>query len=179
MNRMTLIAVSTITLLWSATAQAQGAADDGSRFRGGIALTGGFESVSFLSGPMFGVDGRLGLQLNDMLGFYVDSQLAFGSLSTSGAGAGVSGLTGTFSVAAMGEVTLMDRFFGGLGFGYGVLNNPSGPMFEARVGAYPFMGLGDDGVRRKGLMLGVDLRTIFSDVGTGVLVTGAIGYEAF
>ncbi|HEY3355034.1 MAG TPA: hypothetical protein VGQ83_17405 [Polyangia bacterium] len=51
-------------------------------------------------------------------------------------------------------------------------------MFQARAGGY-LMGKGENGVRRKGLMIGVDLRTIFVQGATGVLVTGSIGYEAF
>ena len=88
-------------------------------------------------------------------------------------------MTGAFSLAGMAEVTLIDRFFAGAGFGFGVLNNPSGPMFQARLGGYPLMGRGENGIRRKGLMVGVDLRTIFVDGATGVLVLGSVGYEAF
>lgn len=193
MHRIPLASICMIVALWSATASAQGpgtpqyaeaapAAQDGARFRGGIALSAGLESVSddfdnSVSGLMFGVDGRIGLQLNDLLGFYAQPHLSFGSLSSSGAG-GVSGATGTFTIAAMAEVTLADRFFVGAGFGYGVLNNPSGPMFQARLGGYPLMGRGE-GARRKGLMVGVDLRTVFVTGGTGILVLGSVGYEAF
>ena len=73
----------------------------------------------------------------------------------------------------------MDRFFVGAGFGYGVLNNPSGAMFQVRAGGYPLMGKADNGIRRRGLLLGVDLRTIFIDGATGILVMGALGYEVF
>lgn len=192
MHRIPLAGLCMIAALSSATASAQMSADpqpvaapgapDGVRFRGGIALSAGLESVSddfdnSVSGLMVGVDGRIGVQLNDLLGFYAQPHLSFGSLSTAGAG-GLSGFTGTFTVAAMAEVTLVDRFFVGAGFGYGVLNNPSGPMFQARVGGYPLMGRGE-GARRKGLMVGVDLRTIFASGLTGILVLGSVGYEAF
>ena len=152
---------------------------DGMRVRWGIAATAGLESVSSgpqtASGAMFGGEARLGLQLNNLLGVYAQTDLSGGTLSANGG----SGATGTISVAGMAEITLLNRLFLGAGFGYGILNNPSGPMFEARGGVYPLMGKGDNGIRRHGLMLGVDLRTIFVNGATGLLVTGTLGYEAF
>jgi hypothetical protein len=41
------------------------------------------------------------------------------------------------------------------------------------------MGRGDNGIRRKGLMLGVDFRSVFVSGATGILFMGCIGYEAF
>jgi len=152
---------------------------DGVRFRWGIAAALGLESVSVYSGAMYGFDARFGVQINHLLGVYVQPHLSFGKLTGSGAGAGVSGATGTFSTAVLGEATFLDHFFVGAGFGYGVLNNPSGPMFQARAGGYPLAGRADNGIRRRGLMVGVDFRTIFIDGATGVLVMGGIGYEAF
>jgi hypothetical protein len=100
-------------------------------------------------------------------------------LGTSVAGAEISGGTGTFIATVMGEVTLSDRFFAGGGFGYGVFNNPSGPAIDLRAGGYPLVGRGDDGIRRKALMVGVDFRTVFLDGATGILFMGCLGYEAF
>ncbi len=155
------------------------AVQDGPRFRWGISGGGGIESVSVVSGAMFGADCRLGLQLNDLLGFYAQAHLSLGSLSGEAGGIGITGFTGTFTAAGIAEVTLMDRFFAGAGVGYGVLNNPSGFMFQARVGGYPLMSRAINGIRRKGLMVGADLRTIFVNGATGILVLGSIGYEAF
>lgn len=186
----TIVAVWTVLALNGSVAWAQDAsaatpaapvAADGARFRAGISMGGGIEKVSIASGGMFGIDGRLGLQLNDLLGFYVQPHLSFGSLSVDPGmtgGVGVSGGTGTFSIAAMAEATLVDRFFGGVGFGYGVLNNPSGPMVQARAGGY-LTSSRDEGIRRKGLMLGVDMRAIFVDGATGYLVLGSIGWEKY
>jgi hypothetical protein len=154
-------------------------AQSGLRFRGGISLAGGMEKVSVVSGEMYGLDGRLGVQVNDLLGIYVQPHLSFGSLGGQAGGIGVTGATGTFSIAAMGEATFIDRLFAGAGLGYGVLNNPSGPMFQARAGGYLLETRGQDGIRRKGLMAGVDLRTIFINGATGVLVLASIGYEKF
>lgn len=154
---------------------------DSGRFRFGINALGGLESVSegnfSISGPMFGLDLRLGWQLNDLLAIYAEPHLSFGSLGDSGGS--ISGATGTFIGTVMGEATFSDRFFAGAGVGYGILNNPSGFAIQARGGFYPLMGRGEDGVRRKGLMIGVDFRSVFVDGATGILVTGAIGYEAF
>jgi len=150
---------------------------DGPRFRWGYNLNLGLESVAGFSGPMGGMDLRLGMQMNDLLGIYVQSFLAFGKLGTEGSV--VSGWTGTMALAAMAEATLKDRFFAGAGVGYGVLNNPSGFMLQARVGGYPLMSRVKDSVRRKGLMVGLDMRTIFVDGYTGVLVMGSVGYEKY
>ncbi len=156
---------------------------DGGRFRFGIAGVAGLESVSAdnasISGPMFGLDLRLGFQVNHMLAIYAQPHLSFGSLSTDVPGATISGGTGTFVATVLGEATFADRFFGGAGIGYGVLNNPSGFTLHLRAGAYPLMGKAANGIRRKGLMLGVDFRTVFIDGATGLLITGGVGYEAF
>jgi hypothetical protein len=147
------------------------ATQSGARFRGGISGAGGFETVAGVAGPMFGLDGRLGVQLNDLIAIYAQPHLSFGTL------AGL--MTGTFSATALVDLTLADRFFVAAGAGYGVLNNPSGLVIHARAGGYPIMGRGEDGARRKGLMLGVDFRTYLTGIGTGIQVLGTIGYEAF
>jgi hypothetical protein len=100
-------------------------------------------------------------------------------LSSNVQGAVISGATGTFIATVLGEATFADRFFGAAGFGYGVLNNPSGFTLHLRAGGYPLMSKVENGMRRKGLMLGVDFRTVFVDGATGLLITGGIGYESF
>jgi hypothetical protein len=128
---------------------------------------------------MYGADLRLGWQVNNLLAIYAQPHLSFGSLGTSVAGAPVSGGTGTFVTTVLGEVTLIDRVFAGAGVGYGMFNNPSGVALEARAGAYPLMGHGEDGVRRKGLMVGIDFRDVLLSGASGIMVMGCIGYEAF
>jgi hypothetical protein len=156
---------------------------DGGRFRFGIDATGGLESVSAsgasVSGAMYGGDLRLGWQFNHLLAVYAQPHLSFGSLSTSAGGTPVSGATGTFVATVRGEVTFIDRLFVGAGAGYGVLNNPSGLTIELRAGGYPLMGRSANGIRRKGLMLGVDFRSVFVSGATGTLIMGCLGYEAF
>lgn len=155
-------------------------AADGGRFRFGINGTLGSESAAGVSGLMYGFDLRLGWQFNQLLAIYVQPHLSFGSLSAdAGAAGSVSGFTGTFLVTVLGEATFLDRFFAGAGFGYGVLNNPSGFAIDLKAGGYPLMTRGTDGIRRKGLMLGLDFRTVFLEGATGLLVMGCIGYESF
>jgi hypothetical protein len=160
-------------------------AEDGGRFRFGINGTAGVESVSAdnsdasLSGAMFGLDVRLGYQVMNLLAIYAEPHLSFGSLGTGAGGVPISGGTGTFIGTALAELTLIDRLFVAAGAGYGVLNNPSGLAFEARVGGYPIMVKSDKGPRRKGLMVGGTFRSVFVDGATGTLFMGCIGYEAF
>lgn len=176
----TALLLTSVLFSTAAYAQDEGAAPtspvtpkDGGRFRFGINGAGGFESVGPLSGPMFGLDLRLGYQINDLLAVYAQPHLSLGSI---GSGA-ISGLTGTFVTTVMAEATLADRFFVGAGVGFGVLNNPSGFAFEARAGAYPLMSHAD--ADRSGLMLGVDVKTVFTGAATGVVVLGCLGYESF
>ena len=153
--------------------------EDGPRFRFGVAGGGGFEAVDGLRAWMVGFDFRLGLQLNDLIGIYAQPHLSFGSFG--GAGSGLAGTTGTFAVAAMIDFTFIDAFSVGGGFGYGVFNNPSGPMLAIHAAAYPVSGRSEYGPRRRGLSVGVDLRTVFlgSPYGTGVHFLATVGYEAF
>ncbi|MFW6088056.1 MAG: hypothetical protein ACODAG_12675, partial [Myxococcota bacterium] len=152
---------------------------DGARFRGGVALTGGGEFVSSadFSAKMFGVDGRLGVQLNHLLGLYAALHLSFGSGSERGA----SVSTGTFATFAMADFTFLDALFAGAGIGYGVMNNPSGPALAFRVGGYPLKSAPDDRARRRGLMVSFEARTYFlgDPYGTGLQFMAAVGYEAF
>ena len=186
---VTTVAVTVGLAAFSSTqAQAQGAPPgspaavpaaegekDGMRFRGGIAATAGPVLGSDFSGFLGGVDGHLGMQINHLIGVYAVPHLSFGSITAGAA----SGITGFFSGTVVADATLADRIFVGGGAGYGVLNNPSGPVVHLRAGGYPLMGRGEDGVRRKGLMLGVDLRVYFVEGLTVVHPMGSIGYAAF
>jgi hypothetical protein len=149
------------------------------RFRGGISAAGGGEFGSGFGFGLAGLDGRLGVQINNLFGVYVQPHLSFGSGSVNG----VSGATGTFAITGLAELTLIDRIFVGAGGGFGLANNPSGPVAHFRLGAYPLVGRSDGSIVRKGLMVGVDTRVLFVSQGgsglTVVQIMGAIGYEAF
>lgn len=151
---------------------------DGVRFRGGIAASGGGEFAGPLTFGMGGLDGRLGVQINHLIGVYAQLHSSLGS----GTYMGQPGyFTGTFAASAVVDFTLWDRMFVGAGGGYGVLNNPTGPMIHLRLGGYPVSVRGDNGIRRKGLMMGADLRVVFLDTFSEpvTMVMGSIGYEAF
>jgi hypothetical protein len=78
------------------------------------------------------------------------------------------------------DVTIIDRFFAGAGVGYTVYNSPAGVTPILRIGGYPLMVRSEQKARRKGLMLGVDLRfTSLEGLKTIVMPTFNVGYEAF
>ncbi len=156
--------------------------EDGVRFRGGISGGGGamiFATDSSLGGSFTlgigGLDGRLGVQINDLIGIYAQPQLGI-----YGGDIGVGGLAGGVLVV---DFTFIDQIFVGVGGGGGILNNPAAGEVILRAGGYPAFGLGEDGIRRKGLMLGVDLRVFIAPTGSGTLIapspTFNIGYEAY
>lgn len=154
---------------------------DGLRLRHGISLSGGEEvgsgPSSGLSGSLYGLDWRIGVQINNLYAVYAQTHLSFGTAHIGGA----SGVTGDFAEALMAERTLADKFFVAAGGGYGVLNNPSGPLAQIRGGMYPMMTSSDTAARRKGLMIGVDARAYFAgaEVGTVTQIMLSVGYEKF
>lgn len=119
---------------------------------------------------------RFGAQINDLLGVYAQPVLGYYSTSD----VGILAVGGLIGASAIADVTLMDRFFVGGGFGYHIYNNPAGPSLVLRAGGYPLMGRSKEKIRRKGLMLGVDLRATFlQDIAPIVHPTFNLGYEAF
>lgn len=151
--------------------------EDGPRFRFGFAGAAGFERANAVSGWLIGADVRLGVQINDLVGIFVEPHFAVGQVDEGAS----SGTTGNFTVAGMVDFTLIDRVFAGAGFGYGVANNPSGPMLAFRVGGYPVVTRSTTGPRRKGLSVGLDLRVMFLGAPYDALseVMFTVGYEAF
>lgn len=148
---------------------------DGVRFRGGISGGGGGLFVSGFAAGVGGLDGRLGVQINDLVGLYVQPQFCVGA----GKLGNGTGFTGTAGGSLVVDFTLADRFFVGVGGGGGVINNPAAGMVHFRVGGYPAMGYGANGIRRKGLMLGADVRIWVASGITVLSPMASIGYEAF
>lgn len=148
---------------------------DGLRFRGGVSAVAGTMAISDYSGFLTGVDAHLGVQINDMIGVYAVPSLTFGPISVGS----VSTVIGVLSATAVADVTLIDQVFVGAGGGFGIVNDPSGPVLHFRAGGYPLMGDGKDGIRRKGLSLGADVRMYFLSGLTVMQVMGGLGYEAF
>jgi hypothetical protein len=154
---------------------AAGEDKDGVRFRGGVSAVGGGMFLDDYSGFLAGADGHLGVQVNHLIGVYLVPHLTFGPVDVGPA----SSVIGLFSATAVVDFTLIDHIFVGAGAGYGVVNNPTGPTVHFRAGGYPLMGRGDNGIRRKGLMLGVDTRLYILDGATVMELSGGLGYEAF
>ena len=177
-----LLAVG-ILFVCAAEAQAEGEppvtiSESTSGLRNGFSLSAGqeFGGDRDISGTMFGVDWRIGWRINEPISVHLHSHLSFGSASE---GSGSSGVTGTFASALMGEYTLPMRVFVAGGAGYGVLNNPNGPIVAARVGYYPFKTEGVGKKRR--LNVSVDYRAYFADGGYGKVnqIQFTLGYDRF
>jgi hypothetical protein len=169
--------------------------EQGPRVRGGISVDGGGAFGSHFTLGLVTVSGRLGLQINDLVGVYAMPYAWFGSGSTTpyGDGSAWAGVGGD----AVVDFTLQDRFFLGAGAGgswsnaltvYGSGGNGlAGPEILARVGVYPLVRRAARGSARRGLMVGVDVRPRFlTELGEAVGVNttvfelmGTIGYEVF
>lgn len=157
-------------------------APDGLRFRFGVAAGVGFFTAASEAGgaevscTYYGADLRLGAQINDLIGVYAQPTLGYYSADVSGTLA-AGGLLG---LAVAADVTLIDRFFVGAGLGYTVYNSPAGVTPLLRIGGYPLMSRSEQKARRKGLMVGMDLRfTSLEGLKTIVMPTFNLGYEAF
>lgn len=148
---------------------------EGMRFRFGVSGGGG---LMVWDGPVLkygGLDLRFGLQVNQLVGIYVQPQLGF----YGGEFGGVTGVGGIIGGSVLADFTFADHLFAGAGAGFAVLNNPSGFELHVRAGGYPLASTGGENGRRKGLMLGVDMRVHFVSGATFVAPTLCIGYEAF
>ncbi|HVY47602.1 MAG TPA: hypothetical protein VHB21_17050 [Minicystis sp.] len=176
-SRVVLFAALAASSLLAASASAQDR--DGVRLRAGFSLDAGGMFGDAYSGFMAGGDARLGVQINHILGLYVDPHLAFGPVSVSGGGAKLNSLIGVFAATGMVEGTLGHRVFLGAGGGFGVVNNPTGPVLHVRGGFYPVVWRGLNGYRRKAFFVAVDSRTYFLSGAKEEEFLGSIGYEAF
>jgi len=164
----------------TATAPAPtGPAVSGSRLRNGFSLSLGQEMgsgpSSGLSGQLYGIDWRIGMAMSDRVAVYADTHLSMGTAKIGAA----SGATGNFAAALIGEYTLPMRVFVGGGAGYGVLNNPSGPLLQLRAGWYPFETTSRGKARR--LNIALDSRFYFAgeQVGTVSHFALSLGYDRF
>jgi hypothetical protein len=152
---------------------------DGPRFRGGISLDGGGIFVSGYGLGLVGLSGRLGVQINDLIGVYGMPYFSLGGGSVNG----LNAFTGTGGGDAVVDFTFADRFFVGAGGGYGIVGSAGGPEALFRGGFYPLLGRRLHRPGRRGLMIGVNVRPHFlSSAGTSATVLeamGTIGFEAF
>lgn len=149
--------------------------EDGPRFRGGIALEGGGIFVSGYGIGLGGVEGRLGVQINNLIGVYAQPAINFGG----GKYGGVTGITGSAGGTAVVDFTFLNQIFVGAGGGGAIIGSLPGGQLHIRAGGYPVFTHGANGIRRKGLMIGLDLRVWFVSGGTLVSPMLGVGYEAF
>ena len=159
----------------------EGGGGDYARFRGAIDLTGGGLLVSGVSAGLVGVDARLGVQVNNLLGIYAQPHLSFGAGTY--AGPGNTGFTGVAGVSGIVDFTFDRVFFGGGGgFAYVGSLPFASPEGEIRAGFYPIVSHGRGG-RRRGLVIAADLHILYvpDTVGSIGLLQPMlqIGYEAF
>src|SRR5262245_43385144 len=149
-----------------------------SGLRNGFSVSAGqeFGGDRMISGTMFGVDWRIGYRISEPLSVYLHSHLSFGSAHE---GTAAAGTTGTFATALIGEYLLPMGLFVGGGAGWGVLNNPNGPLAEARIGYYPMKANGPGKSRR--LNVALDTRFYFADQGYGTVnhIMLSLGYDRF
>lgn len=157
-------------LCCASTAMAAGDAD-GVRFRGGVSGGGGALILDPFTFGLGGVDGHLGVQINDLIGVYAQPQLGI-----YGGGGGIGGLAG---LSALVDFTFIDQIFVGAGGGFAILNSPFAGELHIRAGGYPVIGFGDDNIVRQGLMLGMDFRLFFVGGTVAIAPMASIGYEAF
>jgi hypothetical protein len=159
------------------TAKVARADGDYARFRGGIDLTAGGLLANGYGVGLVGVDGRVGVQVNHLLGLYVQPQLVFGD----GSVGNINHFTGVFGVTGMADFTFGSRFFVAAGAGFTYLGtndaNAAGEI-EVRLGGYPIVARNRYGARR-GLMIGADIHVIFVDGVQLIEPMFAIGFEAF
>ena len=153
-----------------------------SGFRNGFSMSVGQEFGTTntnidVSGQLYGFDWRIGARLAPQWSIYLQTHLSLGTANVS---TGAEGYTGNLAAAFMGERDLPGRTFVAVGGGYGVLNNPSGPLFAARAGWYPMAH--SAGVSRR-LNLALDARFYFVEQGGESLTMNHIavsfGYDRF
>ncbi len=162
-----------------APAPVQTAPEDGARLRNGFSLSASEElgsgPSSGLSGQLFGLDWRIGAHINDDYAVYLQTHLSFGNAHIGAA----SGVTADFASALMAERSLPERTFVAAGGGYGVLNNPSGPLAQARIGWYPMESAA--GVVSRRLNIALDARWYFAgeQIGTVTQIALTLGYDRF
>jgi len=155
------------------------APEPGTHLRNGFSLSVGEEfgsgPSSGFTGQLYGVDWRIGAKLAGPYSIYADTHLSLGTGQIGGA----SGYTGNFAFALMAERELPARTFVAAGGGYGVLNNPSGPLAQIRGGWYPMEH--DSSVVARHLNVALDARFYFAGdaIGTVTQLALTLGYDRF
>ncbi|HUS30139.1 MAG TPA: hypothetical protein VMZ53_16645 [Kofleriaceae bacterium] len=129
------------------------------------------------SGQLYGVDWRIGARFSEAISVYLHSHISFGTVGPDQGGGG--GVTGNIAGAVVAEYMLPMRLFAGAGAGYGVLNNPNGPLVEARAGYYPFKTNASGKARRLNVALDARWYMVGDQIGTVTQLSLSLGYDRF
>jgi hypothetical protein len=153
--------------------------EDFPHFRAGISVGASPLFISGFTAGLAVVDGRLGVQLSKLVAVYAQPHFSVGG----GTVGFITGVTGEAAATVMVDFTFRDRLFVAAGVGGGSIGRVGDGQLHVRLGGYPLVRLLPDGVRRRGLMLGVDVRIYLLEVAGGAAtvqaVSGSIGFEAF
>lgn len=157
------------------------------RFRGGVSLLGGAYCLADAEGEgsdmtycafIGGVEGRLGVQFNDVFGLYATPSFQLGG--------GAWAVIGRVSVGIMPELTFGDVLF--IGLGPEIFAADAAPDNADAFGEQSHLGVrGRAGLafgskrpgRRHAFTLATDIRVDIFDETVGVAPTFALGYDAF
>jgi hypothetical protein len=172
---------------------------DHARFRGGFALEGGaIIAPGIITLGLAGAQGQLGVQINNLVGIYVvpGFDICFGPLGGINIGSALMvdfTFASNFLTVGVGPNV---SFFAAIGLQPSGASASAGALYGGRVHlAVNLGGLGDDGVRRKAFVIGMDANLMFGAVGFtsagsgGATAAGALqfvlepiltlGYQAF
>ncbi len=156
---------------------------DEARFRGGVAAEGGALIVpGTATMGVAGVNGQFGVQINNLVGLY--------AVPTFGV---VFGEVGGVNLAAalMVDFTFLDDLltvgagldagvFAAIGVSETSAAAAGGALYGGRLhlGVNPLVGRGDDGIRRKALTIGVDVRLLGGAAGSSSASTTTVEASA-
>ena len=186
-KRFAGLAILVVSILLPQRAAAEQA--DGVRFRGGIAAEGGmFWVVDTNRIPLIGLQGHVGVQINNRVGIYAAPSFDYF----------VGNLKGINPSAAVLVDYTFGRFTAGIGphVEYFSASSPfsgTGGGVGARIhlAGYPVLNLGEDHIRRNALVIGIDIKIMIWNMtltagertdsfgGSVVEPMLTIGYQAF
>lgn len=203
-----LLAAAALAVSGEAAAQERADADrvadggvdaDRARFRGGIVGEAGALIITDPAKALtaFGAQGHIGVQFSDLVGLYLAPSLDIIVGDLGGVSVGSAVLVDfTFDDTWQFGIGPDAEAFAAIGVDSNSAQGAGGELYGGRLhfAVFPAVGDGEDGIRRKGLALGVDVRMLVGEVlgatvtSTGVTAssssfivapTAFIGYEAF
>ena len=157
-----------LSLFTASTASAQ--EKDGGRFRGGVGLEGGAMIVPGGGGSfgLAGVQGQIGYQISNLIGVYAvpNFDIVFGKVGGVNVGAALMvDFTPTELITVGAGASFADfAAIGGTSNGTGLATATvaGGSLYGGRLhlGINPAVSIGENGIRRKGLVIGIDVNLL-------------------